>query len=164
MQIFTDLYNSPIGYLQLNATETHLIELIFTDNKLIKPHKNELTKETILQLNSYFLKKLTHFTIPILPHGTEFKLKVWDILKGIPYGELWSYKDVAQELGSINYVRAVGLANGDNPIPIIIPCHRVIGSNNTIVGYGGGIWRKRWLLEHENAGMHQTLFDSGFTI
>jgi len=160
MEFFNDVYDSPIGYLALKATTTHLTELKFVEKKGKVFHRNKITDETILQLNLYFNNELKQFSLPIQPTGSDFRIKVWSVLEKIQFGELKSYKDVAKELGSIKSVRAVGLANGDNPIVIIIPCHRVIGSNNSIVGYGGGIWRKRWLIDHENAGMQQTLFDS----
>lgn len=158
MEKYIDYFSSPLGFLKITANNTHLLELSFNKEINKDSYPNHITNETVKQLRSYFKKELKKFSIPTNPMGSEFRLKVWKILQEIKYGELKSYKDVAIELGSIKYVRAIGLANGDNPIPIIIPCHRVIGSNNNIIGYSGEIWRKRWLLEHENAGFQNSLF------
>ena len=101
------------------------------------------------QLNEYFAGERKEFDLPLALKGTEFQLEVLEELKKIPYGETTSYGDIAKRIGRPKAVRAVGAANGRNPIPIIVPCHRVIGSNGQLVGYGGGLERKRWLLEHE---------------
>jgi methylated-DNA-[protein]-cysteine S-methyltransferase len=101
------------------------------------------------QLDAYFAGELEEFDLPLALHGTEFQLRVWDELARIPFAETISYKELALRLGDLKLVRAVGLANGRNPISIVIPCHRVIGADGTLVGYGGGLDRKRWLLDHE---------------
>ena len=159
MELFHDSLESPIGIINVVANDNHLLSAMFKDDIFTIPHPNSITDETISQLKEYFSKSRTIFTIPLKPEGTEFRLKVWNILTGIGFGQLKSYKEVAIELGSILSIRAVGTANGANPIPIIIPCHRVIGSDKNLVGYSGGLWRKKWLLEHENAGLEGTLFD-----
>jgi methylated-DNA-[protein]-cysteine S-methyltransferase len=101
------------------------------------------------QLDAYFAGELVAFDVPLAVHGTEFQKRVWDQLVQIPYGETISYSELARRLGDLKLVRAVGLANGRNPISIIVPCHRVIGADGSLVGYGGGLERKQWLLEHE---------------
>jgi len=106
--------------------------------------------ETIRQLSAYFAGELTDFDVPLALEGTEFQLRVWQILRGIPYGETISYGQLAARLGNPKAARAVGLANGSNPVPIIIPWHRVIGSNGSLVGYGGGLANKKTLLALES--------------
>jgi methylated-DNA-[protein]-cysteine S-methyltransferase len=107
--------------------------------------------DAIAQLRAYFAGELRTFELPLAPHGTPFQRRVWDALLAIPYGTTTTYGRLAQQLGDPRAVRAVGLANGRNPIPIIIPCHRVIGANGSLIGYGGGLERKQWLLEREGA-------------
>lgn len=109
---------------------------------------NGILNEAKNQLKAYFEGTLTNFDLPLHPAGTGFQQKVWNTLMEIPYGKSWSYKQLAIALGDVKCIRAAGTANGKNPLPIVIPC-RVIGTNNTMVGYGGGIWRKEWLLTHE---------------
>jgi methylated-DNA-[protein]-cysteine S-methyltransferase len=101
------------------------------------------------QLDAYFTGELQEFDLPLAPEGTEFQLRVWDELTRIPFGETISYGELARRLGDPRLVRAVGTANGRNPLSIVIPCHRVIGADGSLVGYGGGLDRKRWLLDHE---------------
>jgi len=103
------------------------------------------------QLEEYFARIRTSFDLPLDPVGSEFQRRVWDALRAIPYGTTVSYSDIARRLGDARATRAVGAANGQNPIPIIVPCHRVIGADGDLTGFGGGIERKRWLLEHEGA-------------
>lgn len=105
------------------------------------------------QLMEYFDGTRTTFDLPLEPSGTEFQLRVWELLRRIPYGVTTSYGVLARKLGDPQKSRAVGAANGANPIPIIVPCHRVVGSNGELTGFGGGLERKRWLLEHEGALM-----------
>jgi methylated-DNA-[protein]-cysteine S-methyltransferase len=101
------------------------------------------------QLNEYFEGKRKEFTFPMLQEGTCFQRDVWDQLLTIPYGKTISYADLAQKMGDIKKIRAVGTTNGKNSLAIVVPCHRVIGSNNHLTGYAGGLWRKQWLLDHE---------------
>lgn len=103
------------------------------------------------QLEAYFAGRLRAFDLPLAPNGTEFQLRVWRALRDIPFGATISYAELARRVGNTAAVRAVGAANGRNPIPIIVPCHRVIGSDGSLTGFGGGIDRKRWLLTHEGA-------------
>lgn len=111
-----------------------------------------LLAEAGRQLTDYFAGERTEFDLPLRPEGTQFQQQVWRALCDIPFGETWSYRELAERIGRPTASRAVGLANGRNPISIVIPCHRVIGANGSLTGYGGGIDRKRWLLAHETAG------------
>lgn len=113
--------------------------------------KNAITEDACTQLKAYFAKKLNTFDLPLDVNGTEFQMSVWKALKEIPYGQTVSYLDIAKTIGNPKAVRAVGLANGKNPIAIVVPCHRVIGSNNTLTGYAGGLARKQFLLNLEGA-------------
>jgi methylated-DNA-[protein]-cysteine S-methyltransferase len=119
---------------------------------------NAITEETVKQLDRYFEGNLKKFELPLAPEGTEFQQKVWHELASIPFGETWSYLDLARKVGTDKHTRAVGLANGKNPIAIIIPCHRVIGNNGDLTGYAGGLHRKKWLLAHEAAYVQLSLF------
>jgi methylated-DNA-[protein]-cysteine S-methyltransferase len=105
--------------------------------------------EAVRQIDAYFAHELRQFSLPLQPSGTEFQRRVWFALADIGYGETQSYRQLAERVGNPKACRAVGLANGRNPIPLILPCHRVIGSNGSLTGYGGGLDLKRWLLEHE---------------
>lgn len=148
------LLESPLGYLQLRTTEAALVELSFleqkTDQHSTKPSSG-IIKKAVEQLNEYFDGNRTVFDLPLAPQGTEFQLQVWDLLKDIPYGTTTTYSKLSQKLGNPKAIRAIGKANGQNPIPIIIPCHRVIGANDDLIGYSGGIENKRRLLQHEGA-------------
>jgi methylated-DNA-[protein]-cysteine S-methyltransferase len=103
------------------------------------------------QLEEYFARTRTTFDLPLEPAGSAFQRRVWDALRAIPYGTTVSYSEIARRMGDVRATRAVGAANGQNPIPIIVPCHRVVGAHGELTGFGGGIDRKRWLLEHEGA-------------
>ncbi|MEO8461263.1 MAG: methylated-DNA--[protein]-cysteine S-methyltransferase, partial [Dokdonella sp.] len=119
-----------------------------------KRDPNRLTKAR-RQIEAYFAGDLTEFDLPLRPHGTDFQLSVWDELTRIPYGETISYVELARRIGRPKASRAVGAANGANPLALIVPCHRVIGANGTLTGYGGGLPTKRYLLDHERRYMPQ---------
>jgi methylated-DNA-[protein]-cysteine S-methyltransferase len=146
--MYTTLLPSPVGDLLLRADDDGRLTELYTR------HDGATTTdwpypEIIAQLDAYFAGELEHFDVPMAVHGTDFQKRVWDELTRIPYGETISYSELARRLGDPKLVRAVGVANGRNPISIIIPCHRVIGADGSLVGYGGGLERKKWLLEHE---------------
>ena len=146
--MFTTLLPSPVGDLLLRADPDGRLTELYTR------HDGAVTTdwpfpEISAQLDAYFAGDREDFDLALAPHGTPFQQRVWAELTRIPYGETMSYSEVAQRLGDPKLVRAVGLANGRNPISIVIPCHRVIGANGSLVGYGGGLERKKWLLEHE---------------
>jgi methylated-DNA-[protein]-cysteine S-methyltransferase len=150
----TMIIETPIGALNARVDEAgKLVELHF--DKLSefgsRPAAEPSTTDwpVAKQLAEYFSGKRTAFELDLAPRGTEFQLAVWNALLAIPYGDTISYAELARRIGKPSAVRAVGAANGANPIPVIIPCHRVIGSNGTLTGYGGGIERKQWLLALE---------------
>jgi methylated-DNA-[protein]-cysteine S-methyltransferase len=150
---------SPAGRLMLAAADDGLRILSFMEGrKAIAPHdswreiansENATLREGVSQLRAYFARELREFTLPLAPQGTPFQLEVWKELCAIPYGVTISYGELARRVGSPNGSRAVGLANGSNPIAIVIPCHRVIGANGKLTGYGGGLPLKEKLLELE---------------
>jgi methylated-DNA-[protein]-cysteine S-methyltransferase len=148
--IFKNIVKTPIGYLKLTSDKEFLLSVLFTETHEISScFQPDILKETVLQINEYFEGKRKEFNLKLKPTGTDFQLKVWEEVKKVSFGETASYLDIAIETGSKNNTRAVGLANGKNPIPIIIPCHRIIGSNGKLTGYAGGLERKKWLLQHE---------------
>lgn len=136
-------YQSPIGNLKLTTGGGFLKEMHFTEEDSVRKSSDPVLKKAIRQLDEYFEGKRTDFDLPLMPDGTEFQKRVWDRLLKISFGSTLTYLELAKQLGDANVIRAVGRANGQNPIPVIIPCHRVIGSNGKLIGYGGGIERKR---------------------
>src|SRR5256885_16873393 len=151
-------FPSPIGELLITASDSGLTGVWFpgTGEGAARPDDGRGPASAVLartceQLAEYFAGRRTTFDIPLDPLGTAFQLRVWDALRAIPYGATLSYSDLARRLGDVRATRAVGAANGRNPIPIIVPCHRVVGANGALTGFGGGLDRKRWLLEHEGA-------------
>lgn len=143
---------SPIGPLRLVAEDGALAG-VYLDNAPIGEARpaDPLLARAARQLDEYFRGRRTTFELPLRMAGTPFQRAVWGALRHIPYGATRSYSDIACAVGAPRAVRAVGLANGRNPVPIIVPCHRVIGKGGKLVGYGGGLERKQWLLEHEGA-------------
>lgn len=142
-------YDSPIGILEISTTEEVLISILYVDEKKENTYKPDILKETIKQLEEYFNGDRKEFDIRFKLKGTEFQEKVWNALTEIPYGDTVSYKYIATRVGNEKAVRAVGNTNGRNIINIVVPCHRVIGANKKLTGYGGGLDRKQWLLQHE---------------
>jgi len=152
MSIETIYYQSPVGLLEISANSEGITSLYFVDEKTKAVSKNnELLKEAVIQLEEYFNGIRKEFGLKLNPHGTDFQKRVWNELLNVPFGKTNSYLDLSKKLGDAYAVRAVGNANGSNPISIIIPCHRIIGANGKLVGYGGGLWRKEWLLNHEKS-------------
>ena len=137
--------------LYLVATETHLINIQFTQPQKALLQTTELLSMATIQLDEYFQGKRTIFSLPFKLTGTPFQLVVWKELQNIPYGQTTSYKEIAQKINKPKACRAVGMANNKNPLPIIIPCHRVIGSNGKLIGYAGGLKLKNYLLELEKS-------------
>lgn len=146
-------YPSPIGILEITGSKEGVISIMFSDRTTPNFELNrELPKslrDCYVELEEYFKGKRKNFTFPILMEGTNFQKTVWTALSTIHYAEVKSYKDIAQLIGNEKAIRAVGNANGKNKLSIVIPCHRVIGTNGKLTGYAGGLWRKEWLLEHE---------------
>lgn len=147
--IYLGRYKSPIGEIGITATDAHLIKLIFDGETIFKDSKTDILTSVINQLDEYFTGKRKIFDIPIAQSGTIFQKSVWRELLNIPYGETRTYSQIAENIKRPNSYRAVGTANGNNQIPIIIPCHRVIGANNKLSGYAFGVERKQWLINHE---------------
>jgi methylated-DNA-[protein]-cysteine S-methyltransferase len=151
---------SPIGPLTLVA-EAGQLTALYLDSQRHRPDEDTLGEPgnpgaapfaaAARQLGDYFAGQLTDFDLPLAPAGTDFQRQVWAALRTISYGQTWSYAQVAEKIGRASAVRAVGLANGKNPISVVIPCHRVIGSDGSLTGYGGGLDRKRFLLDLESA-------------
>lgn len=144
------IYNTLIGKIKVEENGTAITKVNFVrEEELNLSKETELLKEAAKQLNEYLEGKRTLFDLPIAPQGTEFQIKVWNALKEIPWGETRSYKEVAKSIGNEKASRAIGMANNKNPIPIFIPCHRVIGADGKLVGYAGGIHIKEKLLRLE---------------
>lgn len=156
--MFEAYYKSPIGNLRIISNERDIIKIEFTDDYFKMKLIPIQIQNCINQLDEYFAGTRKRFNISINPIGTEFQGKVWHELMKIPYGKTISYLDQAIQFGDKNAIRAIATANGQNPIPIIIPCHRVIGSDGSLTGYAGGVLKKQWLLEHEGALLQKTLF------
>lgn len=150
MELQTAYYSSPIGTLEIKGNEDGLLSLEFMDEPIEPTSKIHTSiKEVTYQLDEYFTGIRKEFGLKLNPEGTEFQKKVWKELIEIPFGKTCSYLDIALKLGDKNATRAVGNSNGKNPIAIVVPCHRVIGSTGKLTGYAGGVWRKEWLLKHE---------------
>lgn len=150
MELQTAYYSSPIGTLEIKGNEDGLVSLEFLDEEVEPTAKvHESIKEVTYQLDEYFNGIRKEFGLKLNPAGTEFQKKVWKELVEVPFGKTCSYLDISLKLGDKNATRAVGNSNGKNPIAIVVPCHRVIGSTGKLTGYAGGLWRKEWLLKHE---------------
>jgi methylated-DNA-[protein]-cysteine S-methyltransferase len=152
---------SPIGPLRIVGNEQGILAVDFLDANAARSDVQTsipaCLQACVEQLDAYFQGTLRAFSVSLLPHGTPFEQRVWAELLKIPYGETRSYGNIAVALGDPKTVRAVGRANGRNPIAILIPCHRVIGSHGDLTGYGGGLWRKEWLLAHEGHAVQPRL-------
>jgi len=149
---------SPIGYIEVTASEKGLRSLTFLNFRVRVQKTPHRLVETVHQVNAYFCGKLKKFELPLDPEGSDFQVKVWNEVANIPFGKTMTYQELALKVGDPKAFRAVGGANGKNPLSVIIPCHRVIGANNRLTGYAFGLWRKKWLLEHENAFLQKDLF------
>lgn len=151
--------STPLGPLTVSGDEHGLSTVVFSeDNPGDRIDIPERLTDAVAQLEEYFSSTRTEFQLRLNPSGTEFQNKVWDHLTGIGYGKTISYQQLANKLGDPNVIRAAAAASGKNPIAIVIPCHRVIGSDGSLTGYAGGLQRKKWLLEHENPVKQTTLF------
>jgi len=152
-------YKTPIGIARIIGDEDGISSISVHDSEEeSSSHIPDCLKDCVNQLNEYFQGKRETFNLLINPKGTEFQKEVWRSLMQIPYGTTKSYLKMSEEMGDVKAIRAVASANAKNPVWIVIPCHRVIGSDGSLTGYAGGLWRKRWLLEHENPPPQQSLF------
>ena len=168
LEMTATYYKSPLGLLRIGGTDSYISEISFVDSldapiadsKDLQGPVHPLIIQCIEQLIQYFQGQRRVFDFPVSQEGTDFQQRVWNELTAIPYGKTISYLDQSRQLGDTKSIRAVASANGRNNIAIVVPCHRVIGSKRDLVGYAGGLWRKRWLLDHETKILHgvQTLF------
>ena len=152
MNLYSTYYHSPVGILKLQCSDKYIKSIEFLNNEPVEEKDQNihpLLYKCTKQLDEYFTGKRKQFSLPLNQDGTDFQNKVWGLLYKIPYGKTISYHTLAKQYGDVKAIRAVASANGKNNIAIIVPCHRVIGSNNTLVGYGGGLWRKKFLLDLE---------------
>lgn len=145
----TAYYKSPIGVIEIKGNDEGIVSLYYLEKDTVSFETPDCLAECVKQLDEYFKGTRKNFSLKLNVSGTDFRKKVWQKLQDIPYGETCSYLDIAKAIGDEKAVRAVGGANHNNSINIIIPCHRVIGSSGNLTGYGGGLWRKNWLLKHE---------------
>ncbi|UOQ73017.1 methylated-DNA--[protein]-cysteine S-methyltransferase [Hymenobacter cellulosilyticus] len=154
---------TPIGLLELKGSDAGLAAVTFLDDSALPETPQDAValclREAHQQLRAYFGRELRDFSLVYdQPSGTEFQQRVWQVLQGIRYGRTASYLDLARQLGNAGAVRAVGAANGQNPLAIVWPCHRIIGASGQLTGYAGGLPRKKWLLAHEQPAAQTTLF------
>ena len=156
--MFEAYYKSPIGNLRIISNDRDIIKIEFTDDFFKMKMIPFQIQNCINQLDEYFKGERKEFSVEINPAGTEFQGKVWNLLMKIPYGKTISYLELSKQFGNEKAIRAIASANGKNPIPIIIPCHRVIGNDGSLTGYAGGLLKKQWLLEHEGAIKQKSLF------
>jgi methylated-DNA-[protein]-cysteine S-methyltransferase len=144
-------YESPIGLIEIGGTAEGLTWLAFVEGRRAGIESHALLDQAVRQLAEYFEGSRRVFELPLRPQGTEFQRQVWGQLLQVPFGQTASYRDIAMAISRPRAVRAVGAANGRNPISIVVPCHRIVGSDGSLTGYGGGLWRKEWLLRHEGS-------------
>ncbi|HAX73948.1 MAG TPA: cysteine methyltransferase [Firmicutes bacterium] len=151
--LYRQYYDSPIGLIEVETSENAVCAVSFVTVKKEVTDTVPILQAAMKQLDEYFKGKRYEFLLPFEVKGTDFQMKVWDALQQIPYGETRSYKDIAINIGNELAVRAVGGANNKNKIAIMIPCHRVIGSNKQLIGYESGLEKKQWLLNHEEKSL-----------
>jgi methylated-DNA-[protein]-cysteine S-methyltransferase len=151
--------NSPLGITKIEGDENGIasVSVLNTEDK-VSDVIPEILEDCVFQLKEYFEGNRKQFSLKLNPQGTPFQNSVWDALLTIPYGKTTSYLSLSKQLGDVKAIRAVANANGKNPLWIIVPCHRVIGSDGSLTGYAGGLHRKKWLIEHESPYKQQSLF------
>ncbi|MGF1557245.1 methylated-DNA--[protein]-cysteine S-methyltransferase [Paucihalobacter sp.] len=153
------IIHTPLGFAKISGDPDGIASIsILNSEETITDIIPELLEDCVYQLQEYFEGKRKEFQLKLNPQGTDFQKTVWKALQNIPYGTCMSYLELSKQLGDIKAIRAVAKANGKNPIWIVIPCHRVIGSDGSLTGYAGGLARKQWLLNHENPCKQQSLF------
>ncbi len=155
----TAFINTPLGIAKLEGDESGLASItVLNDDIPVSTVIPELLEDADYQLQEYFEGTRDSFSLTLNPNGTDFQKRVWEALQDIPYGKTLSYLELSKILGDVKAIRAVAAANGKNPLWIVIPCHRVIGSDGSLTGYAGGLHRKKWLLDHESPAKQQSLF------
>jgi methylated-DNA-[protein]-cysteine S-methyltransferase len=153
------IIKSPIGYTKIDGDINGICSItVLNSEEKVTEIIPELLEDCVQQLREYFEGIRNHFDLILNPEGTDFQKKVWKALEHIPYGKTVSYLDLSKQLGDVKAIRAVANANGKNPLWIIVPCHRVIGTDGSLTGYAGGLYRKQWLLDHESPYKQTTLF------
>ena len=156
--MLTAYIKTPLGIATIIGDENGVSEISVSQEGEVSIIIPAVLQEAVLQLQDYFEKNRTSFDFKINLKGTEFQQKVWKGLLEIPFGKTMSYMELSKNMGDAKAIRAVASANGKNPLWIVVPCHRVIGADGSLTGYAGGLWRKKWLLEHENPTTQQSLF------
>lgn len=154
----TAFIESPLGITKIVGDESGISEISVLSVGKITGEIPAQLQECVFQLQEYFNGQRNHFDFKLNPQGTDFQQRVWQELLNIPFGKTMSYLDLSKKLGDVKAIRAVASANGRNPLWIVVPCHRVIGTDGSLTGYAGGLWRKKWLLEHESPSQQQSLF------
>jgi len=154
----TAYFKTPLGIAKIKGDENGISIISVLDQGEVSSKIPLVLEEAVVQLTDYFEGKRTDFDFKLNPKGTEFQQKVWHALLEIPFGKTMSYLELSKKMGDVKAIRAVASANGKNPLWIVVPCHRVIGTDGSLTGYAGGLWRKKWLLEHENPTTQQSLF------
>ena len=154
----TSYIKTPLGIATIIGDENGISVISVSDEGEISNAIPTILQDAVTQLNAYFGGTRTDFDFVLNPKGTDFQQKVWKGLLEIPFGKTMSYMDLSKKLGDVKAIRAVASTNGKNPLWIVVPCHRVIGTDGSLTGYAGGLWRKKWLLEHENPTTQQSLF------
>ncbi len=149
---------TPLGIAAITGDVPGVSEIKVLEEGEVSAQIPDFLQEAVQQLQEYFDAKRKHFTFKLNPKGTDFQQKVWNALLDIPFGKTRTYLEQSKFLGDPKAIRAVASANGKNPLWIVVPCHRVIGSDGSLTGYAGGLWRKKWLLEHENPSPQHSLF------
>lgn len=159
MEMETCTINTPLGIAKITGNETGLSAVTILSNETtVSDTIPDVLQDCVYQLQEYFNGEREQFDLKLNPEGTEFQKRVWELLLEIPYGKTLSYLELSKRFGDVKAIRAVASANGKNPFWVIVPCHRVIGSDGSLTGYAGGIHRKKWLLEHESPYKQQSLF------
>lgn len=155
----TAIIKTPLGPAEVCGDSAGISSIkILEEETLITTEIHIELQEATDQLHAYFHGKIEQFNLKLNPTGTDFQKKTWNALLEIPFGKTISYLELSKNMGDVKAIRAVAAANGKNPLWIVIPCHRVIGSDGSLTGYAGGLWRKKWLIEHENPSPQQELF------
>ena len=154
----TAFIQTPLGVAKIVGDESGITVISILSEGEVTTTIPAVLQEAITQLNDYFTGNRSNFDFKMNPSGTDFQQRVWQELLNIPFGKTISYLDLSKKLGDVKAIRAVASANGKNPLWIVVPCHRVIGTDGSLTGYAGGLWRKKWLLEHESPSPQQSLF------
>lgn len=149
--------SSPIGWIHLEASDLGLEKLEMKDDGAPREDDHFVVHEAVGQLEEYFAGTRKEFTVPLHLDGTHFQLNVWELLQKIPFSSTRNYEEIARKLGDVKVIRAAATANGRNPVPIIVPCHRVIGKDGSLTGYSGGLHRKKWLLDFEQSSVQMRI-------